>query len=280
MNNPDALRTPEQIREHYEIERELAARLRTASKSERRTLYPALYDELFRRVRHHPMLLTTATSPERVRALVDYQLRMLQPLLTPETVYLEIGPGECHLAVEMASRVKKVYAVDVSQELAGRRDTPPNFELIISDGTSIPVPPDSVDLAFSNQLMEHLHPEDAEEQLRNIYRALRPGGRYLCITPNRLTGPHDVSRGFDREATGFHLHEYTAGELDQLMRRVGFRDVQAYLFSSTFSARVPSKTVMFLESLVRPLSHRTRQALGANRWGEKLFGTVNMLATK
>jgi hypothetical protein len=31
--------------------------------------------------------------------------------------------------------------------------------------------------------MEHLHPEDAFEQLRNIIRALAPGGRYVCITP-------------------------------------------------------------------------------------------------
>jgi predicted SAM-dependent methyltransferase len=35
---------------------------------------------------------------------------------------------------------------------------------------------ESVDLAYSNQLMEHLHPDDASEQLANVYRALKPGG--------------------------------------------------------------------------------------------------------
>jgi hypothetical protein len=49
-------RTAEQIREHYEIEKQLASRLRMAGKAERRTLYAALYDELYRRVPHHPQL--------------------------------------------------------------------------------------------------------------------------------------------------------------------------------------------------------------------------------
>jgi Methyltransferase domain len=47
-------RNPAELRAHYEVERELAARLRAASRTERRTLYPAVYDELFRWVRTHP----------------------------------------------------------------------------------------------------------------------------------------------------------------------------------------------------------------------------------
>ena len=41
-------------------------------------------------------------------------------------------------------------------------------------------------------------PEDAVEQLRHLHAALAPGGVYLCITPSRLTGPHDISYLFDR----------------------------------------------------------------------------------
>jgi SAM-dependent methyltransferase len=98
-----------------------------------------------------------------------------------------------------------------------------NFELAMSDGCSVPVPESSVDLAYSDQLMEHLHPDDARTQLENIYQALKPGGIYLCITPNRLSGPHDVSRYFDEVATGFHLREYTVRELTELFRSAGFR---------------------------------------------------------
>ena len=47
-------RTREELRQHYDVERELADRLRTASKDERRTLYAEVYDELFKRVPLHP----------------------------------------------------------------------------------------------------------------------------------------------------------------------------------------------------------------------------------
>ena len=39
--------------------------------------------------------------------------------------------------------------------------------------------------------------------LANLYRALKPGAVYVCITPNRLSGPHDISLYFDSVATGF-----------------------------------------------------------------------------
>jgi hypothetical protein len=43
---------------------------------------------------------------------------------------------------------------------------PVGFQLLISDGSSIPVPHHSVDLAYSNQLMKHLHTADARAQLK------------------------------------------------------------------------------------------------------------------
>ena len=105
---------------------------------------------------------------------------------------------------------------------------PANCEFLLSDGVSVPAPRESVDLAYSHQMMEHLHPDDALEQLRNVYQALKPGGYYFCATPNRLSGPWDISRHFDDVATGFHLREYTWGELLELLREVGFRNFRAH----------------------------------------------------
>ena len=94
---------------------------------------------------------------------------------------------------------------------------------------SVPLAGESVNVAYSNQLMEHLHPDDAVEQLRNIYDVLVPGGLYLCVTPSRLTGPHDISKYFDEVATGFHLKEYSISELHRLFQDVGFSKVRAYV---------------------------------------------------
>ena len=57
MIRSDIVRSAENIRQHYIIERELADRLRHASREERRAgLYAAVYNELFRRVADHPQI--------------------------------------------------------------------------------------------------------------------------------------------------------------------------------------------------------------------------------
>jgi len=68
--------------------------------------------------------------------------------------------------------------------------------------------------------------EDVEDQLREIVRVLKPGGKYLCFTPSRITGPHDVSCYFDDYATGFHMHEYDCFLMRSLFLKAGFSHVQ------------------------------------------------------
>ncbi len=209
-----------------------------------------MYDELLKRIRHHPLLHARRT-PEDIKRNVDEQLAKLAPYYTRDTVFLEVGAGGCHLSMAMTERVKQVIAVDVSNEITAHVQPPPNFKLVISDGTSIPVPPGSIDVAYSNQLMEHLHPDDAAEQLREIFKALAPGGTYLCFTPNSMSGPHDVSRGFDPIATGLHLHEYTVTELNRMLKKVGFKNTQVMLPRGNVT--LPVGAVMALESAVGAL---------------------------
>lgn len=153
--------TNEQIKEHYRIEKELSSRLRNSIREERQHLYTALYDELFKRVPHHPQL--TQKSSFKVSAwVVAQRMQLISTFLRPNLTFLEVVPGDCSLSLEIAKHVKKVYAVDVSNEITKTLSSPPeNFELIISDGQSIPVPENSVNIIYSHQLMEHLHHQDA-----------------------------------------------------------------------------------------------------------------------
>jgi SAM-dependent methyltransferase len=253
-------RTAEQIREHYEIEKQLASRLRNVGKDERRTLYAALYDELYRRVPHHPQL-TQKASPEEKRRAVELQMKFLGRFFGAEDAFLEVGPGDCALSLEAAKRAKRVYAVDVSDEITKAAAFPENFELILSDGCTIPIPPGSVRLVYSNQLMEHLHPDDAFEQLENILRALKPGGLYVCVTPNRLAGPHDVSKYFDPVATGFHLKEYSVGEMKTLLKKAGFKKVRTYIGAKGHYLRFPVLPLVLCEKLLEILPCTLRRKL-------------------
>jgi len=131
-----------------------------------------------------------------------------------------------------------------------------------SDGCSVPVPEGSVTLAYSFQVMEHIHPDDALEQLHNLFAGLAPGGSYVCVTPSRLNGPHDVSKFFDPVARGFHLKEYTVTELDALFRQVGFRQVQAFPRFGGRYLRMPLGLVKMLERVLESLPSRLQRRLG------------------
>ncbi|MGI9257777.1 MAG: class I SAM-dependent methyltransferase [Gammaproteobacteria bacterium] len=249
----------EQIKEHYEIERKLADRLRNSTKEERAGLYTSLYDELFRRVPYHPQLTNKENPSERLRA-VRRSIRLFGKRLRSDSVFLEIGPGDCALSAEVASAADRVVAVDVSTEIPNK-DLPSNVEFVVSDGSSIDMPEASVDIAYSNQLMEHLHPDDAEQQLTSIYRVLKSGGRYYCITPNRLTGPHDISSYFDSEATCFHLREYSNEELVELFRAAGFRKVLTYIGKQGIYIRVPLFLKIWTERLIVRIPRPIRRPL-------------------
>lgn len=249
-------RTFEQLQGHYLIEKRLAERLRNACTPERRTLYAELYEELFRVVPLHPQL-TLKVVAGGLSKLTSERMKLLRPLLSRESTFLEVGPGDCALAIELCKEAKKVYAVEVSRTVTAGLDFPENFELVISDGCSVPVPTGTVDVAYSDQLMEHLHPDDAIEQLQNIFAALKPGGTYVCITPNRLSGPHDISRYFDKVATGFHLKEYTATELTRMFEGVGFVEIR--LLGQNGKSFKSKRSLEFLEDLLAPLPRIMRR---------------------
>lgn len=250
--------TPEQLREHYEIEKELAARLRAAPKEARKALYASLYDEMFRRIPHHSQLQRKST-PEQIAYFVSIQMKILAPYVSAGKTFLEVGPGDCSLSFEAAKNAKQVIAVDVSAEITSRKDAPPNFRLVLSDGTSIPAEPGSVDTAYSTDMVEHLHPEDAADHLANVLRALKPGGAYVCVTPNALSGPWDVSGHFDKVATGFHLKEYRIGELRDLFRAAGYSRIRLIAGAVGRYVEVPLWPSLVLDGLVGLLPYGLRK---------------------
>ncbi len=257
----------DRLRFHYEIERELAQRLREAPAEARGALYGDLYNELFARVADHPQL-TVPKDPNSIRAGVAEQLRMVRAFLAPGGSFLEIGAGDCALSLAVCGYASTVRAIEVSDTIAEVADPPPEFELLITDGTALPVPPGSVDLVYSNQLIEHLHPDDAATQAANIATALRPGGKYICITPHRLLGPADISAFFTRgPAEGFHLREYTTRELSDLFGSAGFSKVHVLASHRGHALELPAPPFLLLDALFGMLPSRLRSRL-------KRFGVV------
>jgi len=255
-------RSEERLRRHYEVEKALAARLRhTTSRDERMKMYESMYDTLFAAVPDHPRL-TAARDRAVIERMNRGRLAIVAPYLRADARVLDIGAGDCAFSFELARRAKQVTGIDISSASAKLDGAPSNFRLLVYDGFHLPLEPDSIDLAFSDQLVEHLHIDDAEWHFKMIADVLAPGGYYVFRTPHRFTGPHDVSMYFTNgEPEGFHMKEWTYRELRPVLRRTGYGKMSAAWRAKGITVRVPLWVALAGEGLLRPLPRGLRRRI-------------------
>jgi SAM-dependent methyltransferase len=264
------IRSPDRILAHYELEKVLAGKLRNATKEERASLYGKLYSQLFTQIVDHPQ---NTRPKDDVSRRVSLQLALLAPYLKKPTVFVEIGCGDAALSISMAQSGYTAIGVDVTRELIPR-ETASDFRFVLTDGTKLDLPSSSADVVYSNQLMEHLHPEDAYQQLTEIRRILKPGGTYVCVTPSRLTGPHDVSMYFDAVATGFHIQEYDYGSLKHAFLSAGFARFYAVILVKGRQFRIPYFIIRPIEILLSSLPGSIRSIFRHSRAMQLFLGVV------
>lgn len=253
-------RTLERLRHHYEVEKELAGRLRKSTREERVSLFATLYGELFERVPDHPRL-TRRVTPEDSRRKVAAQMRILMPFLKADSVLLEFAPGDGRLAAAAAAKVKKVIGVDISDQRESADESPANLELVVYDGYNLDVPDRSVDVCFSYQFLEHLHPDDVGPHFEIARRVLKPGGVYVFDTPHRYTGPHDISAFFTDDLECFHFQEWTHREMRKLLKKHGFSTTWVFRFGKPQRGFLMNALVDGLELLMSPVPHKLRRRL-------------------
>ncbi len=272
----DAVRPPENLRRHYETEKALADRLRrSSSRDERARIYATMYQELFAAVPDHPRL-TRKHDPARIAARNQNLLALLKPFLRPGARVLDVGAGDCTFASLLAGHAGAVYALEISADGVAVPQLPPNVTLVLYNGFDLPFAAASMDVAFSDQLVEHLHLDDQRLHFRSIAEALAPGGVYVFGTPHRLTGPHDVSKHFTSgEPEGFHIKEWTYHELRDELLRDGFAAVSAVWNPRRRVVPTPIGVMTGLERLFGALPASLRQT-----WSRAPFPSIVVVARK
>jgi SAM-dependent methyltransferase len=132
-----------------------------------------------------------------------------------------------------------------------------------------------VDVVFSYQMLEHLHPEDMPHHLETVCRMLKPGGRYVFSTPHRYSGPHDISAYFSDYPVGFHLKEWTYREMGQVIKDAGFSVWHTYRFGKPRLSGFWNAATLAVEGLFGLLPRKLQRKTSG-----RLFEGVTMVARK
>ena len=253
--------TEEQLWNIFKAEQNQARILKNEPNKEiRKKLYGPVYEIYFEKLPFHPQFKIKNDDNSRNERL-KFQVNQIQPFLNSKTVFAEIGAGDCSLTIEVSKLCKSAIAFEVSEEIIQGVSFTDNSKCIIFDGFKFPLENKSIDLAYSNQLMEHLHPEDAIDQVQEIYRILRKGGKYICITPNGINGPHDISRFYGNDLVGFHLKEYLPSELKKLFIGTGFNRVRAYMTVKNRPIYISLRIIRLIEIVLYLFPTKTRKKL-------------------
>jgi SAM-dependent methyltransferase len=190
------------------------------------------------------------------RHLLAREVRRLTP-----GVALDIGAAGGGNTRVLRDLGWQAVAVEYGAEGAGvARDR--GLATIRADGTALPVADRSVDLVVAFDVLEHI--EDDEAAVAQVFRALRPGGRYVVAVPcdPRLWSAHD-------EAVG-HVRRYTRASLTAVLRAGGFEvgPLRSWnvLLRPVVALRRRSSTGSDLEQLPRVVNAGLRGIITAERY--------------
>jgi SAM-dependent methyltransferase len=219
--------TEEMVLHHWTLERRLTAELLSSDPTYRWNVFERCYSTLYSEL---PWLneLSEQASTEPAGNGADVWSHLIGP--PPRRVY-EIGSGNGRLAAALADRGYQCTATEITRE-RGQKWTAARQSLrwSVSDGVHLDnfERRASYDAAISDQVIEHLHPDDLVAHFVGVCAILKAGGRYVFATPHAFEGPSDVSCVFGSDRPqGMHLKEYTYRELRDAVYAAGFQQIEA-----------------------------------------------------
>jgi 2-polyprenyl-3-methyl-5-hydroxy-6-metoxy-1,4-benzoquinol methylase len=121
---------------------------------------------------------------------------------------LEIGSGQGYGINIIASSSKSYTAIDkFSTDIIQPKDAPEIKFLNINVPPLTGLKDNSFDFVISFQVIEHIKKD--KELVKEVFRVLKPGGKYIVSTPNIKTS---LTRN------PWHIREYTIDEFDTLLK--------------------------------------------------------------
>lgn len=119
------------------------------------------------------------------------------------------GYGTQYLADYTAATTGVDYSETTVAEARKKHAAKTNLTFKSSSVPPLPLETSSMDVVTAFQFIEHIHPR--LEFMKEVYRVLKPGGVFLCSTPNAKMS---IARN------PFHVHEYTFSEMKSEIEQV------------------------------------------------------------
>lgn len=207
----------QQLEKHAALEGELTDKLLISEPETRSEVFSSAYSRLYREL---TWLVGTGTHSGGKR---------WARIMRPGASIFEVGSGKGYLIDYLASQGFRCVATELSTERI-ERDVLEAVPRHSTDGVHLSrfEPEGNYDYVISDQVVEHLHPDDILEHFREARKLLKEGGCYIVRTPHACAGPYDLSRVFNEDRPVFmHLHEFTHLEMEALTRECGYRSIKA-----------------------------------------------------
>jgi len=225
----DAEITESMISRHWELEKHFKKELLASNPENRWDVFERCYSMLYSELWWLNQFIGTGSIVSSSQRYKNWVELIGQP---PQKIY-EIGSGKGEMITYLASCGFDCRATEITRE-RGQKHASENSNLswVISDGVHLDrfEAPNSYDVVISDQLIEHLHPDDVYEHFLSILSILSNRGRYIFKTPHRYGGPSDISRVFRCDSSmGLHLKEYTYQELKKKLEKAGFKNIKSVL---------------------------------------------------
>ncbi|MBE9529363.1 MAG: methyltransferase domain-containing protein [Proteobacteria bacterium] len=142
-----------------------------------------------------------------------------------DSVVLDIACGDGYGSSYLAGIAAKVVGVDVSEkqvEAAGERYRAANLGFFTGDATNTSFADGSFDVITSMETIEHI--EDDKAYLKELWRVLKPNGRFILSTPQNSIGSVPL--------IPTHVREYALEEFKELLGANGFEIVRMVGFKA------------------------------------------------
>lgn len=116
---------------------------------------------------------------QHARSLYPVLLEKLSHIPFQSALDLGCGTGEMLKLILQADHRKKLYGIDLSEEMliVARSKLPDQGKLLLGDSESLPFPDSSFDVVYCNDSFYH-YPAP-QNVLREVHRVLKPGGTFL-----------------------------------------------------------------------------------------------------